>query len=1380
LAVLVSLPWLSLPAQQNLPGDLHFEHEYLVENLTIENGLSDNQINAMIQDRQGFLWIGTDDGLNRYDGYHFTIYKNRPADLTSVSDNNIRALLEDHAGNIWIATANGLNRFNPLTETFTHFQHDPGETGGLSHNDAYALYEDKQGILWVGTRNGLNRFDPKEEVFKWYPRLYTPADGQEIDSEQVHVIKGAQDGRLLVGYWCSGLSLFDKEKEIFQPFSSPPFDQSSICINFIETALDYSRSVINNSLFASPLPTQVEIDLTTVIGDVAVNSARITQSGALLLGTYAEGLFILDKDYRLVQQFKPEKSYVTSPNHNWVRVIYEDQAGAIWLGTGGAGLFHLDLNRNRFANYQSQNDPSNGLPHNFVNALLEVAPHSIWVGTRRHGISIFDQREQKFGPSPFSGPQPSGNLATDEIGVLYQDQSGAIWIGTWGNGLSRFHPGTGTIRHFLHDPDDSTSLSDHFVTSITETKNGELWIGTPAGLSVLMSPEDIINGKFKRYQHIPTDSASLSHPYVRDILQTRSGEIWIGTIGGGLNRFHPKTESFTAFKHVPGDRNAISSNSITTLFEDSKGRLWIGTRGGGLNYFDRAKEIFVNYSEKDGLPDGMIAAIEEDDNAYIWLTTKKGISKFDPERETFKNYSAKDGLFNDSFSGNAFTKGRLNGLFYAGGKHGLSVFHPDSMRENVFVPPIVISSLKKYNYRKGKTNEINVKGISHLTEIELSYRDNIITFEFAALNFHNAQKNQYAYQLTGFNDDWIQLGSRREVTFTNLDPGTYTLRVRGSNNDGRWNEKGTTLKITIIPPWWATNWAYALYILIFLGLLYSLNRFFLRRQELQYQLQTEKEEALRLKELDTFKSRLYTNLTHEFRTPLTVILGMVEEMKASPSKYGKEGLQLVERNGKNLLRLINQLLDLSKLENEAFELNQQQSDIIPFLRYLTESFQSFANQKNLAVHFQTTLPKLVMDYDPAQIHQILTNLISNALKFTPSGGEINLHADRKEDRLHLSVRDTGIGIAAEDLPRIFDRFYQADSAAGRKDESGRMSLRSEGGTGIGLAHTRELIKLMKGEILVESQLGEGTVFQIKLPISRTAPVAAGDIPYVEDHLPTGSWATNNLPDAGALNSGSYSPSEMPTLLIIEDNPDVVTYLKACLQDTYSLEIAYNGRIGIEKALELIPDLIVSDVMMPEKDGYEVCDALKNDERTSHIPIVLLTARADAASRLAGLKRGADAYLAKPFDREELLVRLEKLLELRRQMIERFSKAEFSNVAPPVASTEEEKSLQTEDAFMQKINTILDKNISDEDFGLPQLCQKIRMSRSQLFRKMKALTGDAPSNYIRAYRLHRAKMLLETTGMNVSEVAWAVGYKDVPHFSRSFQEFFNTHPSATRK
>jgi signal transduction histidine kinase/CheY-like chemotaxis protein/AraC-like DNA-binding protein len=707
----------------------------------------------------------------------------------------------------------------------------------------------------------------------------------------------------------------------------------------------------------------------------------------------------------------------------------------------------------------------------------------------------------------------------------------------------------------------------------------------------------------------------------------------------------------------------------------------------------------------------------------------------------------------------------------------------------------------------------------HLAEaLLLDHTQNTVTFDFALMDFVNPNENRYRYRLLGMDGDWVEAGVTHSAPYTGLSPGSYTFEVQGAISGGEWSTS-TALKIKILPPWWKSWWAYSLYALALGTAVYLFYK-----NRLQQRL--EQQEALRLRELDGFKSRFFTNITHEFRTPLTVILGNLEIMKLEIGKqvaefpiYWRESsisqfliskISMTRRNAESLLRLINQILDLAKLESNSLKINYINGDVLPYLRYISESLHSFANAQNVMLRVESSETQIVMDYDPERLLQIVHNLLSNAIKFTPSGGRVTLFAGMRDEEsgmkgqrtssliphstsLVLTVSDTGVGISPEDLPLIFDRFYQANNQVPPLGGRG-----AAGGTGIGLALTRELVKAMDGEITVKSELSKGTTFTVRLPIVQSPPEKSGQAltPKGEPH--PGSSISNSAEFDGLGSpkglrllakqidgQEGLSHEGTPYILLIEDNPDVVEYLASCLSGEYQLDFAYNGRAGIEKALETVPDLIVSDVMMPEKDGFEVCDFLKNDERTSHIPIVLLTAKADVESRLAGLKRGADAYLAKPFHREELLVTLANLLEIRKKLRARYSTLPVLSPGKGIAETAPPSSLipppsHLEDVFLQKLRHCIEENMGESTFDGPALAKKMNMSEVQLYRKIKALTDKSTAIFIRSVRLARGKELLQTTDLNVSEIAYEVGFDDPNYFSRTFSQEYGAAPSDMRK
>ncbi len=898
-------------------------------------------------------------------------------------------------------------------------------------------------------------------------------------------------------------------------------------------------------------------------------------------------------------------------------------------------------------------------------------------------------------------------------------------------------------------------------------------ISTQASLPTASSEDRL------QFEHITREDGLPSNE-VSSVFQDSRGIMWFGT-GGGLASYDGY--AIKVFKNDPNDPKSLSSNIITTLYEDRQGILWVGTMGGlikmafsGAEKFETPKISIHRYTIKDGLPDNLIAGILEDDSGQLWISTANGLSLFrnpshkQSEAPDFKNYDLKDGMQGYEFYTNAFFKNAAGELFF-GGWRGLNIFHPDSIRDNSFLPPVVITSFEAFDLDAPDLGVVPVIGISEKQEIRLSYKNNIFSIGFAALNYRDGHLNKYAYQLEGFNDHWIPLGTDHRVTFTNLDPGTYTFRVKGSNNDGIWNETPTELKIIITPPWWKTNWAYFLYALAFLLAVYFWRRYDLNRRQLKHDLEIRQLEAEKLKEVDALKSRFFANISHDFRTPLTLILGPLEELIAQSPKANLWQFRLMQRSAQGLLRLINQLLDISKLESGKMSLEARCDDIIPVVKGAFCAFESLAKRKGIKQQFDTSLETALLYFDEDKMEQIITNVLSNAFKFTEEGGTVTvevkeLHSEHSTSFLQITISDTGTGIAADQLPYVFDRFYQSPD--------GYAKVRQ--GSGIGLALTKELVELHHGQIQVNSEVSRGTQFTLLFPFGK-AHLQADEI--VEQTLKAPVFKPNisgalPIPD---LRGSSISPTdekaiEKAIVLLVEDNDDMRAFIHRQLAGHYQIVEAADGQEGLEKALEIIPDLIISDVMMPRMNGLQLCDTLKNDVRTSHIPIILLTSKADIEFRLVGLERGADAYLAKPFNREELLLRSRKLLELRDRL-----RARYASLPPPPVA---EKDIQIEDAFLQKIRQLVEQNLSDQNLDMDHLSQVLGMSRSQVYRKVKALTGLSPTVYIRSIRLQQAKVLLETTELSISEVAYQVGFSTPTYFSDAFLEVFGIRPSEVRK
>ena len=1323
-----------------------------------EQGLSQGMVFDILQSHDGFLWVATKDGLNRYDGYHCKVFSPDPFDLFAIGGSEIRKLYEDSRGWIWLNYPQGIDIYLPQSGRFFHLPKPaiPIFTGKENASSPLSFAETPDGTIWITDEERLWRIGPPdaalqaaEKAGNAYPKLSVealPLGVGAVSGKACGVFFSRRHGLLagttlglfsidwttraarLTAFSDKPLSIVGEDPAGRLWLRVAPFPTKSLAPDegsaFKLGVWDGKQSILLNlNLTYSD---RIRLDAVGGLWILYEKVLRQWHTDALIAGEKPVLEWTCEAPFTRVREFAYESLRI-------------DRSGIAWLGTNGYGLLKVHLEKPKF---------TGKLPLLSQRRIYETPDGQLYVSADEEWLysnARFDQKKAN----------PWYNAALKFIPTVF-DSQGNGW-GKYLGHLYRMDAKSKAIRAF--------PMPCH---ELLATRNGQITGVTEEGLFVLdLRTEQIQLSRFEKPQ---TGQLSYSQLLYEDV----DGAIWIFSFKG-LIRAIPSNGGyrFRYYENDPRDRNSLSNDAVLCVVDDllePKRYLWVGTRGGGLNQLDKQTGVFKHYKMEQGLPDNVVyGVLAENSGDYLWLSTNKGLCRFHTREETTKNFGAADGLQDNEFNTGSYFKTR-NGALIFGGVNGLTAFYPDSLRFNTVVPQTRIVSLTVNN------TAFSYRGQASLV---LTYRQNVLTFEFAALEFSNPAQNRYRYQLVqrgllGMSEEgkWIDLGYQNSVQFANLPPGNYIFRVLGSNNDGVWSAAPAELTFTIRPPWWASAWAYTLYFLALGAAVWFFYQGQLRRR-------LEHQETLRLRDLDAFKNRFFTNITHEFRTPLTVILGTAEQLAPAVAPALQSKIGLIHRNGRNLLRLINQILDLAKLESNALHLNYVQGDVRPYLRYIAESLHSFANAQNVLVRVDCPEMQIEMDYDPERLLQIVYNLLSNAIKFTPSGGKVTLSiaCDKPLSRyhsafLHIQVADNGVGIPVDDLPHIFDRFYQANN----------LKKANTGGTGIGLALTKELVAAMGGNISVESQLGNGTTFVVRLPITNKAAPADEEMrtsQIVASEMPSSGVAFEPMP--GLPSSGE----ERPLVLLIEDNPDVVEYLTDCLCSSslggssgapYRLDFAYNGRAGIEKALETVPDLIISDVMMPEKDGFEVCETLKNDERTSHIPLLLLTAKAGVENRIAGLRRGADAYLAKPFHQEELLVTVANLLDVRRNLQARYGhwasgQAQVRQAAPPATNTPD-----PEDAFLQKVKAVVTEHLPEPRFTVDDLCRALAMSQPQVHRKLTVLTGKNATLFIRSLRLARAKELLLRKEKNVSEVAYAVGFEDPKYFSRVFSEEFGVAPS----
>jgi len=1331
------------------------------DHFSLDEGFYDGIVTDIYQDRYHFLWIGTADGLYLYDGNQFKEYRKDTDDPHALKSNVITSISEDKNGHLWIGTeGGGLNLFDRQNNRFLQFAHDPNIPTSLSSDFVTSMVTDEKGHLWIGAEEGaLNvlQFDSLKNKFYFRHFDHHPLHSEVLSGNSIAVLFEDSRGRIWIGAEGGGLVCMEYESLDdlrFERSTHQPDSENSIAGNIVNAIHEDQDGCIwagtSEGLSRLNVSTNTWMTFRHEPGDPNslshnfVRSIEPDPSGRLWVGTQ-KGLNLLDPDKGSIQRFHHHPKDDQSLSNDVIMDIYGDDHGSIWIGCWGGALNRINPFSRQFVHYNHIPGEANALSAPHVTSITEDEEGNLWVATEK-GLDRIDLQTDRFSHYQYNRNAPSTKAFNDIIRV-FGDRKENIWIATT-EGAYRFNPSTNKIRTFIHDPEDPGSIPKGQVWDIIEDSYGLIWMGVYRGGLVCWNPE---TEKMTGYRHNPLDSNSIGEDRVMEIYEDSRKNLWVGTYEGGLThvirdeRGRPK--KFERFVEDSKKPSSISSNVVWSILETENGNIWVGTAN-GLNRMDRASGAFKSFKERDGLPNNFVFGLLPSVGGRIWVSTNRGLSLFDPVAESFQNFDARDGLEQNEFNKGAYWKGRNGARLFFGGVNGLNVLNNRTFKRNTHLPPVVISKMLVFNQKNDKVKGRECYGVAYQNKIELPYYENTLEFEFAALDFINPPKNEYAYRLVGLSERWINLGASNTIRFGGLSPGRYSLEVKASNNNGLWNEEPTVLDITIRSPWWATSLAKFLYILMAGGSLYYIYRFFLGKRLAE-------EESERLRKQDAFKTRLYTDITHEFRTPLTVISGMSDQIKGN-----KKAKKMIKRNTQDLLNLVNQILELRKMEMGEFSFHNIQGDIVSFLGYCVEPFYDYAQQKDISLELQSEEEEIWMDFDPQVIQRVFSNLMSNAIKYNKKGGEVKVNLSRHNGQespvMRLEIQDTGMGIEKDELQNIFRRFYQL------QQEGANM----ENGIGVGLDLVREYVHLLNGKIEVQSTPGLGSTFCVLLPITKMAEREENP-----KFVKAQSGAFHHETELNISQKGIHPKKE--NILVVEDSPDVAQYLKICLEKKYNIQIAENGATGVEMAMKNVPDLIVSDVMMPGKDGYEMTETLKRDIRTSHIPIILLTARADVPSKLKGLETGADAYLSKPFNQQELLLRISNLLEMRKKLQQRYQ----AEVIPPSSGKLETKN---EDLFIKKVQEIIKNHLDDPDFGIKELCKEIGMSRTQLHNKIKAVTGRSTSLYIRLVRLREGKRLLEETEQTVSEIAYTVGFKDPNYFSKTFNLEYGTSPSRFRK
>ncbi|MBT6763491.1 MAG: response regulator [Prolixibacteraceae bacterium] len=1383
------------------------EAELKFKHLTAEQGLSSNVTSIILKDHQGFMWFGTDAGLNKYDGFQIKTYNYGDEQKNTLSNGVIKSLFEDKSRRIWIGTDKGLNLYNPVDELLVHFLSEADNPGSLSNNTISAITEDKNGSLWIGTFYGLNKLTSWENEQPSFQRFYSEyTDSSTLSNNRIFCLFSDSNDNLWIGTEGGGLSLLSAEDKNygtfkFQHISSKRPDNSEFGESVIFTIEEDNQGNIlvgSDNGFTIIDTKQSEItfkhylpkrDAENWFSEENIYSIVEDGNGQIWIGTFGGGLFLFNPREETFKKYQHDVYNDQSISRNHLFSVNSTDDGLLWIAARETGIDRVNPGTQIFTHLQHIPNNSNSLSNNVIKAISESPDGKFWFGTFGGGLNKYDPTTASF-EAFYHDPNNSASLCSDIVESTCFDYLGQLWIGTT-KGVNMYNPKTDQFQSFKHDSQNPNSISDANIWFIFPAKDESgIWIATYDGLDKY----DWNENKFYHFKNNSQVETSLSFNFIRAVYEDDDQNLWICSWGGGLDQLVLKENTnlqnaqFIHHTHNPDDKNSISNDLVNTIFEDSKGRLWVGTQE-GLNLFNKQTREFQSFFKSDGLADNVIKGIQEDMSGTIWISTQNGLSSFNPEDNKFRNYYKKDGLQGDIFNLSSCIRNSRNELMF-GGNSGVSVFNPEKILKKSEFPKVYFTGIKinSQNIYPGEEVGDRVlfnKSLNLSPKIELKHNENVINFDFTAIEYVYPEKIEFAYKLEGADKDWNYAPyNNRMVIYTGLKRGKYKFRIKASNINGEWGDNEKTIEFKISPPLAKTNLAILLYVLVILTIVYFIREQMKARIRIKRELAKEKEEHKCQVEIDQFKLQFFTNISHEFRTPLTLISGPLQKLINSkgklPETQKENYLNMMNRSVSILSKLVEQLLDFRKAEKNKMKLHVSYSDIGEQLRNLSDNFQDFASQKNLDFSFESDHDSVHYWYDQDKVEKIYYNLLSNAFKFTPVGGTIkvslknkgeidflsNVTNESEEDYFCLVVEDTGKGISEDNKQYIFDRFAQIDS--------GKLNV---GGTGIGLSFTKKMVELHRGFIQLESEVGVGSMFYVWLPALEnffTEEEITQKVTAEKDYVETvNSLPLPLLPDSEDSGDDQPISSKKITILIVEDYNDLRNFLAEIFNKKYNILLASNGREGLEKVHRNGPDLIITDVMMPEMDGLEFTKSVKKNLSSNHIPIIMLTAKNTRDSEIEGLETGADYYISKPFNVEQLQLVVKNIIENRTKLHQK-----YAGVKMP--EPKEVEVISIDEKFMTKVGEVIEENISEPEFSVEKLASETNLSTVHLYRKLKALTGMTPNEFIRSFRMKRATQLLRQKKLMISEVAYAVGFNDPKYFRKCFKKAFGVSPSEFEK
>lgn len=1338
----------------------HIEHELL----------SNKLVRCIIKDSRGFMWFGTAEGLCRFDGTNVKVYEHVPADTTSLNHNVINAIIEDSEHNLWVGTAQGINRYDRENDNFINVDAIRRNKNHLSHGYITSLAQDNTGKIWIGTMGGgINRYDPKKFEFSY---LHSGNNKDNYIASD-YVLDLLSDGGKIWAGTRGGLKRFDAQSGWADHLSNVDkhvLQQEVTCLekgNGRNLWFGTANGEVNKLSFdkghyvleAYAHPTRADN------GRTYIESIAGDASGNLWIAAQNSGISYLDVTQNTVTQFFPEEGNAYSIGSSSISTIYIDNHGIVWMGIFDNGVYFFDNRSKKFELYQRNYASEKTLAAYNIRAFAEDADRNLWIATDS-GLNTLRIRDRALLNTGSTIPA----LPKKAIITMVTDSDKNLWVGMWKGGVARIDPKTGKATRFNAE---ASGFGNNNMSCLYEDKRKTLWAGT-AGSGLFY-----FDRKLNRFVQLSEKGKADYIPgtaYVTSIAEDADSTLWVGTLYGlfALRRVTDHTFTYTSYfqDNRPG---SISSSAIEVIHEDAKGNLWFGTVDRGLNLLDKETGTFRVFGKQDGLSSNTIRGILSDSQGNLWISSNAGISKFNPETLIVKNYFKEDGLNSNHFHPESCLK-TSTGEFVFGGSNGFNMFYPDSIKDNPARPIMCLTDLRINNQpvKIGGEDSPLQKHIGLTSSIALSYDQRSFILDFVAINYGPASRNNYCYKLEGFEKSWNCTGSAHRATYTNIDPGHYVFLAKGSNRDGLWADVPVRLDITIYPPFWKTWWAILTYIFIVASIFYFLFKIKTERIEIKNQLNLEKIAREKEHELTQSKMQFFTNISHELRTPLSLVMAPLERLISTadvPEKM-KAQLSITYRNARRMLRLVNELMDFRKLDEAKITLQVEPVEIVGFVSAIAANFTEISNRRNIHFTIDSRACSCTGWIDRDKVETILSNFLTNAFKFVDDNGRIRIivsvtDASRSEsngmpggehDRfLELTVIDNGIGISGEELPFIFEKFYQAKSSA----------IKKSAGTGIGLALAKGLAELHHGTITAESIPHDKTRFTLRVPIDRHAY-------HREEWAETPDKIFGTEPETGYawINGAAQEDEpmpEMPQVLLVEDNDELRDYLANELSKICTVIQAVDGLDGVAMARSKTPDLIVSDIVMPRRTGLDLCADIKGDLQTSHIPIILLTAKTTTEDQLEGIGTGADVYLAKPFNVRVLKAHIKQLIEQRRKLYAMFSQDVYMM---PAKITQNE----LDQAFLQQAIDYIVQNITNPQLNVEMLADIFNISRSQVYRKLKALTGKTAVEFIRTVRLKQALKLMDTQKYTLAEIAYKTGFTSPSYFTRSFKEQYGKAPS----